>query len=162
MSIAFSGGELIDIAIGIEKQGIAFYDVMAGSTRESSTRELFIRLANAEREHARIFGEMLGEAEKYVRPEEQSQEYNDYVRALVNNAVFTDEMATSELAARTDNDMAAIEIGINAEKDSILFYYSMQEILPPPAAPILAKIIAEERLHLSQLTELKKKIGEAK
>jgi len=162
MSIALSPGELINIAIGIEKQGVVFYDVMARSTKQASTRDLFINLAGAERQHAKIFAGMLGEAAKYLPPEDQSPEYGDYLQALINSAVFTDEAATGELASRTDSDIAAIDIGINAEKDSILFYYSLREILPPLAAPVLEKIIAEEKSHISQLSELKKKLGDLK
>ncbi len=34
MSISLSGSELINIAIGIERRGIAFYDVMVRSTNQ--------------------------------------------------------------------------------------------------------------------------------
>ena len=38
MSISFSGSELINIAIGIERRGIAFYDTMTKSTKNAATR----------------------------------------------------------------------------------------------------------------------------
>jgi rubrerythrin len=158
MSIAFSGGELIDIAIGIEKQGIVFYDVMARSTKQLIARDLFIHLAEAERVHAETFRGMLDTIEKYTPLEDQLREYGDYLQALVNNAVFTDEMATSELATHIDSEIEAVDIGISAEKDSILFYYYMKEILPPAGRTILEKILNEEKSHLSQLNELKKKM----
>ena len=41
MSITFSGGELVDIAIGIEKQGIVFYDVMASYQAGNSSRFVY-------------------------------------------------------------------------------------------------------------------------
>ena len=158
MSIAFSGGELIDIAIGIEKQGIVFYDVMARSTKQAIARDLFIHLAEAERVHAETFQGMLDTIEKYTPSEDQLREYNDYIYALVNNAVFTDEMATSELAIHLDSEVEAVDIGISAEKDSILFYYFMKEIIPASGMPVLGKILNEEKSHLSQLNELKKKM----
>ncbi len=65
MSISFSGNELINIAIGIERRGIAFYDVMAKSTENTATLELFQHLTDMEREHIQIFQGMLGEADKY-------------------------------------------------------------------------------------------------
>jgi rubrerythrin len=155
MSIAFSIGELIKIAVGIEKQGIVFYDVMARSTQQPIERNLFIRLAEAERTHMETFKRMLREADTYTSSEDQQREYDDYLRALVNNAVFTDEMATSELATRTDSDAGALDIGIRAEKDSILFYYYMKEVMPTTGVAILDKILNEEKLHLSQLSEIK-------
>jgi len=41
MSISFYGNELINIAIGIERRGLAFYDVMAKSTGNAAAREIF-------------------------------------------------------------------------------------------------------------------------
>lgn len=41
MSISFSGSELVNIAIGIERRGIAFYDVMAKSTKNAVAGDAF-------------------------------------------------------------------------------------------------------------------------
>ena len=117
---------------------------------------MFIHLAEAERVHTETFRGMLATIEKYTPSEDQLREYNDYIHALVNNAVFTDEMATSELATHLDSEVEAVDIGINAEKDSILFYYIMKEIMPASGMPVLGKILNEEKSHLSQLNELKK------
>jgi len=46
MSISFSGSELINIAIGIERRGSAFYDIMARSTENTIARDVFQYLAS--------------------------------------------------------------------------------------------------------------------
>ncbi|UCC90872.1 MAG: ferritin family protein [Dehalococcoidia bacterium] len=160
MSISFYGNELINIAIGIERRGIAFYDVMAKSTRSAAGRDVFHYLVGMEREHIQTFQNMLDEADKYEIPETYAGEYGAYLQALVDSAVFTDDMVASEMATQADSDIKALELAISAEKDSILFYYGMKEIMPKRAHPTLDKIIAEEKLHLSQLSELKKKLAE--
>ncbi len=159
MSISFSGSELINIAVGIERRGIAFYDTMAKSTGNTVARDAFQYLADMERQHIQIFQGMLGEADKYQIPETYAGEYAAYLQALVDSAVFTDDLFTSELASRADSDIEAIELAIGAEKDSILFYYEMKEIMPQPAQPMVNRIITEEKSHLEQLSELKKKLG---
>jgi len=159
VSISFYGSELINIAIGIERRGIAFYDVMAKSTQSAAARDIFRYLVGMEREHIQTFQSMLDEADRYEIPEMYAGEYAAYLQALVDSAVFTDDMATSEMATQADSDIKAIELGISAEKDSILFYYGMKEIMPQRAHPTLDKIIAEEKLHLRQLAELKKKLA---
>ena len=159
MSISFYGNELINIAIGIERSGIAFYEVMAKSTRSAAAQDVFHYLAGMEREHIQTFQNMLDEADKYEIPETYAGEYGAYLQALVDSAVFTDDMVASEMATQADSDIKAIELGISAEKDSILFYYGMNEIMPKRAHPTLDKIIAEEKLHLRQLSELKKKLA---
>jgi rubrerythrin len=158
MSIAFSASELINIAIGIERRGITFYDIMAKSTDDEAAREIFQNLADMEREHILIFQDMLGEADKYKLPETRHEEYADYLQALVDSAVFTDDAITSEMATQADSDIKAVELGINAEKDSLLFYYQMKEIMPQPALTMINRIIGEEKSHLHQLTEIKKKL----
>ncbi len=69
MSISFSGSELINIAIDIEKKGIAFYDIMTRSTENTATRDVFQYLVGMEREHIKIFQDMLSESDKYETPE---------------------------------------------------------------------------------------------
>lgn len=159
MTITFSASELINIAIGIEGRGIAFYDTMARSTENAEARDIFQCLADMERTHVRIFQGMLGEADKYQPPESYAGEYAAYLQALVDSAVFTDDLATSEMANQVDSDIKAIELGISAEKDSILFYYNMKELMGQRAQAMVNKIITEEKSHLRQLSELKKKLA---
>ena len=159
MAITFSGNELINIAIGIEGRGIAFYDIMTKSTGNAAARDVFQYLADMERLHIQIFQGMLGEADKYQIPETYAGEYAAYLQALIDSAVFTDDAITSEMATRASSDIEAMELAIGAEKDSILFYYEMKEIMPQRAQPTLNKIITEEKSHLWQLSELKKKLA---
>jgi len=158
MSISFSGSELVNIAIGIERRGIAFYDIMIKSTENAAARDIFQNLADMERQHIQIFQGMLSEADKYQIPETYADEYAAYLQALVDSAVFADDLVTSEIAAQADTDIEAIELAIGAEKDSILFYYEMKDMMPQRAQPTVNKIIAEEKSHLRQLSELKKKL----
>lgn len=158
MSISFSGGGLIDIAIGIERSGIAFYDIMARSTQNAAARDVFLNLADMERQHIQIFQGMRGESDEYKIPDAEDGEYVAYLQALVDSAVFTGDFANSEMATRSGSDIEALELAISAEKDSILFYYGMQDIIPKQAQPTVAKIIGEEKSHLRQLSELKKKL----
>ena len=159
MSIAFSGSELVNIAIGIERRGVIFYDTMVKSTKNVTARAVFQNLADVEREHIKIFQNLLTEAEKYQIPENYAAEYAAYLQALVDNAVFTDDFITSELATNASSDIEALELAISAEKDSILFYYGMKEITPQSAQSTVNKIIAEEKAHLRQLSELKKSLA---
>jgi len=159
MSISFYGNELINIAIGIERRGLAFYDVMAKSTGNAAAREIFQYLAGGEREHVRIFQDMLTEAEKHESPEVYAGEYAAYLQALVDSAVFTDDMVVSEMATQAENDVSAIELGIMVEKESIIFYYEMKERMPKGIHSTLNKVIAEEKSHLRQLSDLKRKLA---
>ncbi|HAZ31851.1 MAG TPA: hypothetical protein DCY61_04020 [Dehalococcoidia bacterium] len=158
MSISFSTSELINIAIDIERRGMAFYDVMSQSTENAEAGELFRHLSEMERQHVQIFQDMLGEAGKYQPSESDTEEYAAYLKALVDSAVFTDDLITSGMATDIDSDIEALQLAIGAEKDAILFYYLMREIMPARTHPIVNKITTEEKLHLRQLSEVKKRL----
>jgi rubrerythrin len=166
MSIVSSGDELIRIAIDIERRGISFYDVIAKSTDNEMARATFEALVSMEREHLRLFQEMLIELGESPSRETGSREDNEYIQpeyiqSLIDEAVFSDDMVTSEMATQADSDIKAVEIGINAEKDSILFYYEMRDNVPGRIVPLVNRIIAEEKTHLQQLSEIKKKLAVA-
>ncbi len=155
MPVTFSGAELIDIATGIERRGIAFYDVMAASLKDENAQEVFRMLAEMERTHLETFEKMRADASKYPAPGVYPQADSDYIQALLQTAVFTDEFVTSEFASHVENDRGAIELGIQAEKDSVLFYCQMRESLPPDTKHVVEEILAEERKHLTMLSAVK-------
>jgi rubrerythrin len=162
MSVTFSGDELINIAMDIERRGISFYDVMAKSTDDEMARTAFDGLAALERQHLVIFQKMLAETNARKLEETPTPQYPAYVQALLDEAVFSDDVITSEVATQADSDIKAIELGISAEKDSILFYYEMRENMPRPDVPVIDRIIAEEKSHLQQLSAIKKRILDAR
>ena len=59
MSISFSGSELINIALGIEGRGVAFYESRADATKNANAREVFRYLADMER---RAYADFSGHA----------------------------------------------------------------------------------------------------
>lgn len=152
MTSDMTAGELIETAIGIEQRGIMFYDVMAMSTDDARARAIFEGLAAMERVHQATFENIRGEL-----PETGlSIENQGYIRALIDDAVFTDDFITSEMAEEADTDAKALELAISAEKDSILFYYELRDTLPDHLASLVNAILAEEKRHLEQLTAIKK------
>ena len=158
MSIVFSPSELINIAIGIECSGITFYDIMARTTENETARDIFEEFVAMERGHLNMFQEMLAGISDKPSPETKTSEYQDYLQALIDDAVFTNDALMSEMAMQADSDVKALELGISAEKDSILFYHEMKDVLPRNAVPTVERIIAEEKSHLQQLTAIKKQL----
>jgi rubrerythrin len=166
MPIVSYGDDLLKIAIDIERRGISFYDVMAKSTDNEMARVTFEELVAMEREHLKMFQGMLAEIEEKQPREATTREYSedvhsDYIQSLIDEAVFSDDMITSEMATQADSDIKAVELGISAEKDSILFYYEMKDNVPERIIPLVDRIIAEEKSHLRLLSEIKKKLAAA-
>jgi rubrerythrin len=161
MSIVFSPAELINIAIGIERSGITFYDIMARTTDSEMAREIFVDFVEMERGHLMLFQEMLSGTGDHKPAETLTSEYSSYLQALIDDAVFTNDAVMSETVTQADSDIKALEVGISAEKDSILFYQSITDVMPRRTIPVLDRIISEEKSHLQQLTAIKKKLQNA-
>ncbi len=158
MSIAFSPVELYNVAIAVERRGAAFYDTLARSSQNDMVRQSFLALAAMEHQHIQTFQKLLAAAPKTFSEGADSEEYQGYFKALVDSAVFNDDLATSELVTKVDSDKEAVEIGIGAEKDSILFYEQLKDIAAGDAAESVGKIISEEKEHLRKLAEIRAKL----
>jgi rubrerythrin len=159
MGVFFSGRELIDIAIGIERNGAAFYHSLAQSTSNEIAKVVYEYLAGEELKHIQVFQSMLSSVADYRPPETYTEEYDLYLRALVDSRVFTDDQIAYDMAQRVAGDAEAIQIALGAEKDSILFYSEMREFVRRSDRELITKIIEEERSHLRQLSELKRSLS---
>lgn len=162
MSILFSGSELLEVALGIEKNGAAFYQALADKTKNKDAKAIYAYLAGEEKKHLNTFQGMLDSVGKYQPPENYPGEYMLYLKSLVDNTVFTDLAAAQREAEKTSSETEALGIGIQAEKDSILFYLEMQNLVSPPDGKVVSTIIDEERDHLRQLSELKHRVQESR
>jgi len=159
MAIFFSGSELVNIAIGIEKSGLAFYQSLAKAETHEMARDAYKHLAEMEEKHIGTFQSMLDAVGGYKTPEMYTEEYDLYLKALVDSAVFTDDKVAREMAEKVTGSAEAIQIGLGAEKDSILFYSEMRNLVPQRDREVVERIIEEEKTHLRQLSDLKKKLA---
>ena len=159
MNVCLSGRELVNIAIGIEKNGAAFYESLTDSTRHSAAKDTYRHLADMERGHVTTFQRMLPSAEEHVFPETYTEEYDLYLKGLIDSSVFTDERVAKEAAQKAGSDFEAIRIAVTAEKESILFYSEMRELVCRADREILNRVIEEERSHLRYLSELRRTLG---
>ena len=159
MGVLFSGSELVNIAIGIEKSGLAFYQSLVTAGKSVTARDVFKYLADKEEEHLKTFQGMLDTLAEYRPPEVYAEEYNLYLKALVDGAVFTDAKVSREMAEKTTSDAEAIKVGLEAEKDSILFYSVMRNLVPERSRELVDRIIEEEKSHVVELSNLKEKLG---
>ena len=159
MGVLFSGSELINIAIGIEKNGLAFYQSLVKAEKNVMARGAYKYLADMEEKHLRTFQDMLDTVGQYKPPEIYTEEYDLYLKALVDSAVFTDDKVAREMAEKVTSSAEAMQIALGAEKDSILFYSEMRNLVPERDRGVVDRIIEEEKSHLRQLSDLKKKLA---
>jgi len=156
MAVFFSGSELLEIAMGIERNGMAFYQALADKTGNRDVKDIYNHLAGEEKKHLDTFQGMshsLGQA----KPQETyTEEYMLYLKSLVDSAVFSNVAEAQQKAARVFNEVEALDTGIQAEKDSILFYMELQNLVRDRDRKVVLNIVDEEKKHLRQLSELKR------
>jgi len=155
----FTSAELLDIAVGIERNGVAYYDSLSQTTGDPALKRTYEELADMERHHIDVFEQMrraLSGAGAVV-PVEDEKEYGAYLKALIDSSVFTDDRVARELARRARGPAEALQLALGAEKDSILFYTEMRDLVPQRQREAVDNVIKEERSHVRQLSDLKQR-----
>jgi len=153
----FSASEILQFAIRIEENGEKFYRHLSRTMKNTNVKNLLTYLADEEVKHRKIFEDMVSKIEKYEPPESYPDEYFAYLRAYVDNIIFTEEKLEKELS-KIKEVITAIEFGIRRELDSILYYQEMKNFVPEYQYNLIDEVIEEERKHFLKLSEIKKNI----
>ncbi|MGM0410567.1 MAG: ferritin family protein [Bacillota bacterium] len=149
----FNSVEVIEMAKDIEKRGLDFYQNQAKKTDNSDLKELLLKLASDEEDHYNTFSKMLDEAKELTDTDSDyvyGEEVSAYLSALIEFSVFP---AEEEVEDRINSIEDVLELAINAEKDSILFYREMMEYNNEKTNEILKKLVDEEKQHLLDLVK---------
>jgi rubrerythrin len=156
MVMFFSGDELCQIAVGIEKNGYDFYRKLAAATTSPAAKAVYDNLSLAEKKHQEIFLKLRSCGGSFELQNDFPEEYSQYLRALVDSLVFS--RAPDKLGSNKETEIEAVDLGIGAEKDSILFYTTVLTLIREPDRAAVAEIINQEKGHLENLTALKETI----
>ena len=154
---SFEPSEILEFAVGIEKNGEAFYRKAMESAKDEETRNTFHFLATEEVKHERLFSEMLAEIEKYEPAEAYPEEYFAYLRAFVTNVIFKKDLKVDEI----DDPLAAIRFAQQRELDSILYYQESRKLVHPSKHETIERIVEEERSHYMLLIEAEKRLAKS-
>ena len=151
MVYEFNADEIFEIAEQIEKNGARFYRTAADNINDLSKKQLLIDLAKMEDEHEQIFKKMRKELiadEKVLTTFDPDGESEGYLRALADTRIFY------EKKINTKSFKEILTSAITAEKDSIVFYVGMKDLVPTHLGKEkLDSIIKEEMSHIRLLSK---------
>jgi len=154
----FTASELYEIAIGIERNGVAYYESLSQLAADQALKGMYGRLAKMERRHIEVFQGLRSGADlEPVVPQADEVEYGGYLRALIDSSVFTSDQVARDMAKHAAGPAEALQLALGAEKDSILFYTEMRDLVPQRERDAVTDIIEEERTHVRELSELKRR-----
>ena len=148
----FSALEIIDIAIQLEKNAEKIY-------REAQNQELAAELipllgiaAEEEKKHADWFAQLKNQLEM----DHNQALFHELSSALVGDVVNSRSFSLQEVDfTRVEKRKALIEIFIEFEKDTILFYQMIASFISDHAVLTkLNQIIAEEKTHIEKFKDL--------
>ncbi|MFC1814867.1 rubrerythrin [Thermodesulfobacteriota bacterium] len=162
MAYFFNAEEIFEMAIRIEENGARFYRKAAGFQSDSQNREMLEKLATMEDHHKFTFEKMrqsLSEADKTATVFDPENESSKYLSAMADNHGGEGSPAAADLLTGKESIAEIIDIAIGLEKESILFYIGLKDMIPPKyGQEKLENIIKEERKHIIQLNTVRKKL----
>ena len=152
----FNDAEALKIAVNIEEEGLEFYSTLVKNAKDRKVKEIFSKLASDEKEHLARFQKALLEITDSASRTQGCEDYTVdlYLRYLVDTGVFTQKGEAKRIALEIKTDIDALRIGIQAEKDSILYYTEAAKNTKYPAGKMaLEQLANEEKKHLKLLAE---------
>ncbi len=154
MAISFNADEIFGLAENIEKNGAAFYRKCIKIHPSASS--LLTRLAEMEDAHLKIFQELhkqVSEREAEPTAADPDGEAALYLKAMAGGYVFDVTKNPADIIKGTETFPEIIRIAIGLEKDSIVFYLGLKELVrKADGKGKIDMIIQEEMKHITWLS----------
>ena len=145
----FTANDIFEMAVKIEQNGALFYRNAANQVEQDEEKSFLLELAAMEDSHEATFANMQKTltAETMVSTIFDPDDENAlYLRALADTRVFFEK-------PQPDNSFKSIlSAAVQAEKDSIVFYLGIKELIPVKLGQSkIDDIIKEEMSHIRLL-----------
>ena len=161
MAYNFNAQEVFEMAIQIEENGAAFYRKAADLQKEAADKKFLQTLAQVEDRHKVSFQEMktqVSELEKSQTVFDPNDELSAYLKAMADAHGGEGNPEALELLTGKETMAEIVTLAIGLEKESILFYLGLKDIVPPKyGQEKIDEIINEEKKHVVQLSGFLKK-----
>lgn len=149
MKPSFSNLEVIKFAIGMEESGIDFY-VENAKAAKGEVKELFLRLADDERQHAAYFQKLFDESTSDVASFDYM--FDESVTGFFNEYAKSEGFNRNVDAITTVKE--AIAEGIKSETITIEYYENIMKYSKEKTKKMLEVLIKEEQEHLVKLQKM--------
>ena len=153
----FNADEILQIAVTIEENAQSFYSKASERVSDEEAKKIFAELAAWEVGHIAIFSKMrarFAEAGAGVAFDDPDGEAASYLQAIADGKIFDTRKVETELSSLPDSPLEIIQMAIAREKDAVLFYLSLQDMVPETLGRDEVKaIVSEEVSHVRFLSE---------
>ncbi len=157
MPIKFNADEIFLIAEHMERNGMKFYRKAAEKASDKKIKEMLLELAKMETGHLKTFEHM----RRYLKIKEKDQTVFDpdneaslYLATMAYSHGSEGRKSPTEELTGTESIAEILKIALNAEKDSVIYYFGLRSFVPPKAGrDKIEEIIAEEIEHITMLNQ---------
>lgn len=150
MDHSLTADDVLAMAEQLERQGAEFYRLAYEAMTAPSTRRKLAELADWEERHEKAFADMRASLAIAPGGDEDRAIGEQYVRTWVDSHVF--DRNSRQLLARCKGSQEIIELALELEKDSIVFYVGLKDYLGETVARAqLEAILREEMRHVAML-----------
>jgi rubrerythrin len=163
MGVTFNADEIYTLAEQIERNGAAFYRKCAQNN--PSEAKLLDGLAEMEDGHLEVFQGMhrsVTEKESELTAFDPDGTAGLYLREMAGGCVFNTKQSPADVLSGNESLQDILKTAIGLEKDSIVFYLGMKEMVPKSLGKgKIEAIIQEEMKHVTMLSQELRKAGGA-
>ncbi|MFO7638804.1 MAG: ferritin family protein [bacterium] len=155
MPLKYTGPEVLEMAVETERGGKLFYEQVAAATRNEELRRTFRFLAEEELKHIAVFQDIANSLTE--RPEEMPYHWEEaipYLDAIVDSRYFLGKDKALALVKSATTPREAVEHALGFEKETLLFYTELLNLVAERNKPAVARLIAEEKAHVVKLNHL--------
>jgi len=152
----FNASEVFQIAIDIEENGKRFYEKAMDLFDSPDVKGLLVSLAQEEVEHMKRFTELKAQLPHAATEDtiwDPEHEMNKYLQMMADMHVFRSDFDVEEELSRVKNPEDVLKLGIQFEKDSIIFFLTIQDATEEKKGQeLIGQLVDEEKKHLNKLS----------
>jgi len=151
----FQATDVVELALELEKSGEAFYRAVAKKAKTPETQALFEDLADAEVAHYAAFEKLSKTVwdEPLMLADEWGQ-YLAYLQATIQSVFFQGSNKALALAEQVTDEREALRMAVGFEKETLLFFYDLRDMVSESDNAVLMRIVAEEKSHIRLLADM--------
>ena len=155
MPITFNANEIFEMAEEFERNGAKFYRQAAEKAVDKETKKMLLDMAAMEDGHLATFQEMreqLSGQEKGWTVFDPDNQSVLYLRAMADARGYEGKITPSKELAGNETTKEILDIALNSEKESVVFYFGLKSLVPVKAGrDKVEAIIIEELGHITTL-----------
>jgi len=160
VSITFNADEIFEMAEEIERNGAKFYRGAAANSTDENTKKMFVDMAAMEDGHLKTFQQMrrsLTPEEKQVTTFDPDNQAALYLQVMASSHGTEGKVSPTVKLSGGETIEQVLRIAIDAEKNSVVFYTGLKELVPAKTGKDKIEAIIKE--ELSHIATLKRKLA---